>query len=127
MPTISQLVKNSRKKQKKKSSTLALQGSPQRKAICKRIKAVTPKKPNSALRKVGVVELTTGKRVNAYIPGEGEHKLQEHSLVLVQGGTVPDLPGVKYKIIRGTEDAHGVDKRKQGRSRYGTKRKKVQA
>lgn len=124
MPTISQLIKKSRKKQKKKSSTLALENAPQRKAICKRIKAVTPKKPNSALRKVGSVELTTGKRVNAYIPGEGEHKLQEHSVVLVQGGTVPDLPGVKYKIIRGTEDANGVEKRKQGRSRYGTKKQK---
>ena len=119
--TISQLVRTPRKKQKKKSSTTALLACSQRQGTVKQIKKRTPKKPNSALRTVVRVELTSGYTVNAYVPGEGEHKLQEHSVVLVRGGTIPDLPGVKYQVIRGVQDANSVENRKQGRSRYGTK------
>ncbi len=123
MPTISQLVRKGRKKVKTKKKTLALQGCPQRRGVCTRVYTTTPKKPNSALRKVARVKLTTGYEVTAYIPGEG-HNLQEHSIVLVRGGRVKDLPGVRYHIIRGALDAAGVEGRKQGRSKYGTKKPK---
>lgn len=123
MPTINQLVRSKRKAVKAKTKSPALSKCPQRRGVCVRVYTVTPKKPNSALRKVARVKLTTGKEVTAYIPGEG-HNLQEHSVVLVRGGRVPDLPGVKYHIIRGTLDAAGVEGRCQGRSLYGTKRKK---
>jgi len=122
MPTINQLVRKGRKTIVKKRKTLALQGSPQRKGVCVAVKTLTPKKPNSALRKVARVRLSNGKLVTAYIPGEG-HNLQEHSIVLVEGGRVKDLPGVKYHIIRGTLDTMGVEGRKQARSKYGEKRK----
>ncbi|MCD6472576.1 30S ribosomal protein S12 [Candidatus Aerophobetes bacterium] len=122
MPTINQLVRKGRKTIVKKRKTLALQGSPQRKGVCVTVKTLTPKKPNSALRKVARVRLSNGKLVTAYIPGEG-HNLQEHSIVLVEGGRVKDLPGVKYHIIRGTLDTMGVEGRKQARSKYGEKRK----
>ncbi|WP_022670825.1 30S ribosomal protein S12 [Hippea alviniae] len=123
MPTINQLVRKGRKKVKAKKKTLALQGCPQRRGVCTRVYTTTPKKPNSALRKVARVKLTTGYEVTAYIPGEG-HNLQEHSIVLVRGGRVKDLPGVRYHIIRGALDAAGVEGRKQSRSKYGTKKPK---
>lgn len=123
MPTINQLVRSGRKETEEKTKSPALKGCPQRRGICVRVYTMTPKKPNSALRKVARVKLTTGKEVTAYIPGEG-HNLQEHSVVLVRGGRVKDLPGVKYHIIRGTLDASGVEGRNQSRSLYGTKRKK---
>lgn len=123
MPTISQLVRKGRKKIKKKTKTPALQACPQRRGVCTRVYTSTPKKPNSALRKVARVRLTNGIEVTAYIPGEG-HNLQEHSIVMIRGGRVKDLPGVRYHIIRGTLDAAGVSDRNQGRSKYGTKKPK---
>lgn len=125
MPTYNQLVRKGkgRTPQKKKKKNVDLQGNPQKRGVCTRVYTTTPKKPNSALRKVARVRLTNGKEVNCYIPGIG-HNLQEHSVVLVRGGRVKDLPGVRYKIIRGALDTQGVDKRKQSRSRYGTKRPK---
>ncbi len=123
MPTINQLVRNKRKVIKEITKSPALSDCPQRRGVCVRVYTVTPKKPNSALRKVARVKLTTGKEVTAYIPGEG-HNLQEHSVVLVRGGRVKDLPGVKYHIIRGTLDSSGVEGRMQSRSLYGAKRKK---
>jgi small subunit ribosomal protein S12 len=134
MPTVNQLVRKGRQKLGKKSKVPALryirntmkgqirwtQGSPQKRGVCVQVKAVTPKKPNSALRKVARVRLTNGMEVTAYIPGEG-HNLQEHSVVLIRGGRVKDVPGIRYHIIRGTLDTEGVADRKQGRSRYGTK------
>ncbi len=122
MPTVSQLIRKGRKSLAKKSKTPALVRCPQRRGVCTRVYTTTPKKPNSALRKVARVRLTHGMEVTTYIPGEG-HNLQEHSIVLIRGGRVKDLPGVRYHIIRGTLDAAGVDKRKQSRSKYGTKRK----
>ena len=121
MPTIQQLVRKGRKSKATKVRTPALKGSPQRRGVCTRVYTHTPKKPNSALRKVARVRLTSGVEVTAYIPGEG-HNLQEHSIVLVRGGRVKDLPGVRYKIIRGALDASGVNARQQARSRYGAKR-----
>ena len=138
MPTINQLVRNGRKAKKKKTKAPALQytynsfrqkhlrqpkGSPQKRGVCTQVRTMTPKKPNSALRKIARVRLSNGIEVTAYIPGEG-HTLQEHSVVLVRGGRVKDLPGVRYHIIRGTLDATGVDNRAQGRSLYGAKRPK---
>jgi len=123
MPTINQLVRQGRQKVRRKSSAPALKGSPQKRGVCTRVYATTPKKPNSALRKVARVRLTNGMEVTSYIPGEG-HNLQEHNSVLIRGGRVKDLPGVRYHIIRGPLDAHGVNDRKQGRSKYGTKRPK---
>ncbi|MGM0453399.1 MAG: 30S ribosomal protein S12 [Thermodesulfobacteriota bacterium] len=123
MPTINQLVRNGRQKIGKKKGTPALKQSPQKRGVCVRVYTATPKKPNSALRKVARVRLTTGVEVSAYIPGIG-HNLQEHSVVLVRGGRVKDLPGVRYHIVRGTLDTLGVSNRKQGRSKYGTKRPK---
>ena len=123
MPTISQLVRKGRKHSPSKSATPALKGNPQKRGVCTRVYTTTPKKPNSALRKVARVRLTSGMEVTAYIPGEG-HNLQEHSIVLVRGGRVKDLPGVRYKIIRGTLDTSGVRDRKQARSRYGAKKPK---
>ena len=123
MPTIQQLVRKGRRNKPKKTKSAALQGSPQRRGVCTRVYTTTPKKPNSALRKVARVRLTNGNEVTAYIPGEG-HNLQEHSIVLVRGGRVKDLPGVKYHIVRGALDAAGVADRKQGRSKYGAKRPK---
>ncbi|MEO0293592.1 MAG: 30S ribosomal protein S12 [candidate division WOR-3 bacterium] len=120
MPTINQLVRLGRKKIKKKTKTPALGGCPQKRGVCLRVYTTTPKKPNSALRKVARVKLSNGKVVTAYIPGEG-HNLQEHSIVLVRGGRVKDLPGVRYHIIRGVYDAAGVEDRKRSRSCYGTK------
>ncbi len=121
MPTIQQLVRKGRESKSSKSKTPALKGAPQRRGVCTRVYTVTPKKPNSALRKVARVRLNSGVEVTAYIPGEG-HNLQEHSIVLVRGGRVKDLPGVRYKVIRGTLDAAGVKNRKQARSRYGAKK-----
>ncbi len=121
MPTINQLVRKGRADKRKKTKTPALQGCPQRRGVCTQVKTTTPKKPNSALRKIARVRLTNGIEVTSYIPGIG-HNLQEHSIVLVRGGRVKDLPGVRYKIIRGTLDAAGVSDRKQARSRYGTKK-----
>ncbi len=123
MPTISQLVRKGRKKQIKKSKSAALVNCPQRKGVCTRVYTTTPKKPNSALRKVARVRLTSGFEVSAYIGGEG-HNLQEHSIVVVRGGRVKDLPGVRYHIVRGAADTQGVEGRKQGRSKYGTKKPK---
>jgi len=123
MPTINQLVRTGRKKIEKKSKSPALEGSPQRRGVCTRVYTTTPKKPNSALRKVARVRLTNGYEVTAYIGGEG-HNLQEHSIVLIRGGRVKDLPGVRYHVIRGALDASGVDDRNQGRSKYGSKKKK---
>ena len=120
MPTINQLIRKGRKKKTSKSKARALQSCPQRRGVCTRVYTSTPKKPNSALRKIARVRLTNGIEVTAYIPGEG-HNLQEHSIVLVRGGRVRDLPGVRYKIIRGALDAAGVKNRKQARSRYGAK------
>ena len=121
VPTVQQLVRQGRKPKAKKTKTHGLAGAPQRRGVCTRVYTVTPKKPNSALRKVARVRLTSGMEVTAYIPGEG-HNLQEHSIVLVRGGRVKDLPGVRYKVIRGALDAAGVDGRQQARSRYGTKK-----
>src|SRR5690554_2740401 len=121
MPTIQQLVRKGRTSKNKTNKTLALKGSPQRRGVCTRVFTTTPKKPNSALRKVARVRLSTGIEVTAYIPGE-DHNLQEHSIVLVRGGRVKDLPGVRYKIVRGTLDTSGVRGRKQARSRYGAKK-----
>jgi small subunit ribosomal protein S12 len=123
MPTINQLVRKGRKRVKKKTNTPALKSAPQKRGVCTRVYTSTPKKPNSALRKVARVRLTTGIEVTAYIPGIG-HNLQEHSVVLVRGGRVKDLPGVRYHIVRGTLDTLGVEDRKQGRSKYGAKRPK---
>ena len=120
MPTIMQLIKGARKKQAKKSNAIALKGSPQRKGVCLQVMTMTPKKPNSALRKVARVKLTSGYEVTAYIPGE-KHSLQAHSVVLVRKGAIPDLIGVRYVVIRGAYDATGVQGRKQGRSKYGAK------
>ena len=123
MPTINQLVRKGRKKMLKKTSTPALMGNPQKRGVCTRVYTTTPKKPNSALRKVARVRLTNLTEVSAYIPGEG-HNLQEHSIVLIEGGRVKDLPGVRYHIVRGTLDTAGVDDRTTSRSRYGTKKPK---
>ncbi|MGC9383054.1 MAG: 30S ribosomal protein S12 [Kosmotogaceae bacterium] len=123
MPTINQLIKSGRKKVTKKSKSPALENNPQKRGVCVRVSTMTPKKPNSALRKIARVRLSNGTEVTAYIPGEG-HTLQEHSVVLVRGGRVRDLPGVRYKVIRGVLDAEGVADRKQSRSRYGAKRSK---
>ncbi len=124
VPTLSQLVRKNRSKVVKKSNSPALEGSPQKRGVCTRVSTTTPKKPNSALRKIARVRLTNGTEVTAYIPGIG-HNLQEHSVVLVRGGRVKDLPGVRYHLIRGALDAAGVEKRKRGRSKYGTKRPKA--
>lgn len=123
MPTISQLVRQGRKKLTTKTKSPALQGSPQKRGVCVRVFTQTPKKPNSALRKVARVRLTNGREVNAYIPGVG-HTLQEHSVVLIRGGRVKDCPGVRYHVVRGTLDATGVEGRNRGRSKYGAKRPK---
>lgn len=123
MPTIQQLVRKSRRQVTYKSKAPAMGGNPQKRGVCTRVYTTTPKKPNSALRKVARVRLTNGIEVTAYIPGEG-HNLQEHSIVLIRGGRVKDLPGVRYHIIRGTLDTAGVAERKQGRSKYGSKRAK---
>ena len=123
MPTISQLVRESREKQRRKNTAPALQGCPQKRGVCTRVYTSTPKKPNSALRKVARVRLTNGIEVTSYIPGVG-HNLQEHSVVLIRGGRVEDLPGVRYHIIRGTLDSIGVQERRQGRSKYGAKKPK---
>lgn len=123
MPTINQLVRKGRKRTLKKTNTPALKGGPQKRGVCTRVFTHTPKKPNSALRKVARVRLTTGMEVTAYIPGIG-HNLQEHSVVLVRGGRVKDLPGVRYHVVRGTLDTLGVEDRKQGRSKYGAKKPK---
>ncbi len=124
MPTIQQLVRNGRVSQKKKSKSPALESCPQKRGVCTRVYTTTPKKPNSALRKVAKVKLVNGYEVIAYIPGEG-HNLQEHSIVLIRGGRVKDLPGVRYHIVRGSLDTAGVNDRRQRRSKYGTKRPKV--
>ena len=123
MPTISQLIRIARSSKNKKTKSPALKGCPQRRGVCLQVRTMTPKKPNSALRKIARVRLTTGIEVTAYIPGEG-HNLQEHSIVLVRGGRVKDLPGVRYHIVRGTLDAVGVNARRRGRSKYGAKRPK---
>ncbi len=123
MPTINQLIRNPRKLQKVRTSVPALEQCPQRRGVCTRVSTTTPKKPNSALRKIARVRLTNGFEVTAYIPGEG-HNLQEHSVVLLRGGRVPDLPGVRYTIVRGVLDTQGVADRQQGRSKYGVKRPK---
>ena len=123
MPTINQLVRNSRKRASKKSDTPALKGSPLKRGVCTRVWTITPKKPNSALRKIARVRLTNNMEVTAYIPGIG-HNLQEHSIVLLRGGRVKDLPGVRYHIVRGVMDTTGVDGRLQGRSKYGATRPK---
>jgi small subunit ribosomal protein S12 len=121
MPTISQLVRHGRARVQKKTATPALKGAPQKRGVCTRVYTTTPKKPNSALRKVARVRLTNGMEVTSYIPGIG-HNLQEHSIVLVRGGRVKDLPGVRYKVVRAALDASGVANRKQARSKYGAKR-----
>jgi small subunit ribosomal protein S12 len=123
MPTINQLARHERTKVKRKSKSTALKGNPQVRGVCTRVFTMTPKKPNSALRKVARVKLSTGIEVTAYVPGEG-HNLQEHSVVLVRGGRVPDLPGVGYHIVRGALDAAGVENRRQARSCYGAKKPK---
>ncbi len=123
MPTLNQLVRKGRKDIIKKKKTRALQECPQKRGVCVRVYTTTPKKPNSALRKVARVRLTNGYEVTSYIPGEG-HNLQEHSVVLIRGGRVKDLPGVRFHIIRGVMDSEGVQERRQGRSKYGTKRPK---
>ncbi len=124
MPTINQLVRKGRKSIKKKTNSPALDACPQKRGVCTRVMTITPKKPNSALRKVARVRLSNGVEVTAYIPGIG-HNLQEHSVVLLRGGRVKDLPGVRYHIVRGARDTLGVDSRKQGRSKYGTKKPKA--
>jgi small subunit ribosomal protein S12 len=121
MPTTEQLARHGREKQSRKNTTPALMGSPQRRGVCTRVATQTPKKPNSALRKIARVRLTNGREVTAYVPGEG-HNLQEHSVVLVHGGRVKDLPGVRYKVVRGALDTLGVNNRKTSRSKYGTKK-----
>ncbi len=123
MPTINQLVRNPRRTPKRKSKVRELVGAPQKRGVCLQVRTVTPKKPNSALRKIARVRLSNGAEVTAYIPGEG-HNLQEHSIVLVRGGRVRDLPGCRYHVVRGSLDTLGVDGRKQGRSKYGVKRGK---
>lgn len=123
MPTIAQLIRMGRVSKKKKTKSPALKACPQRRGVCLQVRTMTPKKPNSALRKIARVRLTTGIEVTSYIPGEG-HNLQEHSIVLVRGGRVKDLPGVRYHIVRGTLDASGVNQRKKSRSKYGAKRPK---
>jgi small subunit ribosomal protein S12 len=123
MPTLNQLVRKGRKTIEKRQKTRALEACPQKRGVCVRVYTTTPKKPNSALRKVARVRLTNGYEVTSYIPGEG-HNLQEHSVVLIRGGRVKDLPGVRYHIIRGVMDSEGVQERRQGRSKYGTKRPK---
>jgi small subunit ribosomal protein S12 len=123
LPTINQLVRNGRKRKVQKTSSPALQSCPQRRGVCTQVKTTTPKKPNSALRKIARVRLTNGIEVTAYIPGIG-HNLQEHSIVLIRGGRVKDLPGVRYKVVRSAMDAAGVEDREQSRSKYGTKRTK---
>jgi len=123
MPTINQLIRKSRDKVSKRNKVPALKSCPQKRGVCLRVYTTTPKKPNSALRKVARVKLTNGQEVTAYIPGEG-HNLQEHSVVLIRGGRVKDLPGVRYHIIRGTLDTQGLEKRRQRRSKYGAKRPK---
>lgn len=123
MPTVNQLVRKGRTQQFKRKKNADLQGNPQKRGVCTRVYTTTPKKPNSALRKVARVRMTNGKEATCYIPGVG-HNLQEHSVVLVRGGRVKDLPGVRYKVIRGTLDTQGVDKRRKGRSQYGAKRPK---
>jgi len=123
VPTLNQLVRHGRKRQLSKTASPALKSAPQKRGVCTRVYTSTPKKPNSALRKVARVRLTNGIEVTCYIPGEG-HNLQEHSIVLIRGGRVKDLPGVRYHVVRGTLDASGVDGRQQSRSKYGTKRKK---
>ncbi len=123
MPTISQLISSERKSLTRKTKSPALKACPERRGVCTRVYTSTPKKPNSALRKVARVKLTNGQEVTAYIPGEG-HNLQEHSVVLIRGGRVKDLPGVRYHIIRGTLDTQGLEKRRQRRSKYGAKRPK---
>ncbi|MDA7950047.1 MAG: 30S ribosomal protein S12 [Pirellulaceae bacterium] len=122
MPTINQLVRKSRRSKRKFSKAPVLNNCPQRKGVCLQVRTMTPKKPNSALRKIARVRLTNGKEVTVYIPGEG-HNLQEHSIVLVRGGRVRDLPGVRYQVVRGAQDTLGVDGRKQSRSKYGAKKK----
>ncbi|XWO14354.1 30S ribosomal protein S12 [Candidatus Hepatincola sp. Pdp] len=124
MPTINQLIKKPRQKVTSRNRVPALLGSPQRRGVCTRVYTTTPKKPNSALRKVARVRLTSNQEVTAYIPGEG-HNLQEHSVVLVRGGRVKDLPGVLYHVVRGSLDTHGIDKRRQRRSKYGSKKPKA--
>lgn len=126
MPTINQLVRKGRQEVRRKTASPALKACPQKRGVCTRVYTTTPKKPNSALRKVARVRLTNGMEVTSYIPGEG-HNLQEHSSVLIRGGRVKDLPGVRYHIIRGTLDTLGVNNRKQGRSKYGAKRPKAKA
>ena len=126
MPTLNQLVRKGRKRIVAKTSAPALKACPQKRGVCTRVYTTTPKKPNSAMRKVARVRLTNGIEVTAYIPGEG-HNLQEHSIVLIRGGRVKDLPGVRYHIVRGALDASGVDSRRQSRSKYGTKRPKKTA
>jgi small subunit ribosomal protein S12 len=126
MPTINQLIRHGRRDVAAKDKAPALRGNPQKRGVCTRVYTTTPKKPNSALRKVARVRLTNGFEVTAYIPGEG-HNLQEHSIVMIRGGRVKDLPGVRYHIIRGTLDAAGVNERKQSRSKYGAKRPKAAA
>jgi small subunit ribosomal protein S12 len=123
VPTLNKLVRHGRKRQLSKTASPALKAAPQKRGVCTRVYTSTPKKPNSALRKVARVRLTNGMEVTCYIPGEG-HNLQEHSIVLIRGGRVKDLPGVRYHVVRGTLDASGVDGRSQSRSKYGTKRKK---
>jgi len=123
MPTINQLVRKGRSHKRRRSKSPVLESCPQKRGVCLQVKTQTPKKPNSALRKVARVRLSTGKEITAYIPGEG-HNLQEHSIVLIRGGRVRDLPGVRYHILRGTLDASGVDARHNGRSKYGAKRAK---
>ena len=123
MPTINQLIRKGREKQKKRTASPALQSCPQRRGVCVRVYTTTPKKPNSALRKVARVRLTNGIEVTTYSPGVG-HNLQEHSVVLIRGGRVKDLPGVRYHVVRGTLDASGVQDRRRGRSKYGAKRPK---
>jgi len=124
LPTINQLIRFGRKKAKGKSNSPALENSPFKRGVCTRVFTTTPKKPNSALRKVARVRLSNGMEVSAYIPGEG-HSLQEHSIVLVRGGKIKDIPGVRYHIVRGTKDTTGVENRKRGRSKYGTRRQKA--
>lgn len=126
MPTISQLIRLGRTSKHKKTKSPALKACPQRRGVCLQVRTMTPKKPNSALRKIARVRLTTGIEVTSYIPGEG-HNLQEHSIVLVRGGRVKDLPGVRYHIVRGTLDTAGVNQRRKSRSKYGAKRPKAQA
>lgn len=123
MPTVNQLIRKGRKRSVKKTTSRALENNPQKRGVCTRVYTTTPKKPNSALRKVARVRLTNGIEANAYIPGEG-HNLQEHSIVLIEGGRVKDLPGVRYHIVRGTLDTAGVDDRRTSRSRYGAKKPK---